>query len=456
LKVQINVFAIVVVLVTGFSPIFCCDAFSEGKEESPSTHYERLFGQFVAHKVALESFKLSPDNRRFAYLDFDKNSKQCLVVDGKQQGGKYDSYGIDNIVFSPDSKRVAYGAMEWFEPPQEERRKGKQVVSQQTMFCIVVDGKKGKHYRNIGAVEVFSPDSRHIAYRAQVDSQWCIVYDGKEGKTYKQVGDPVFSPDNAHFAYEAQIGSQACIVLDGKEGKLYDDVTDPIFNADSKLLGYSAKRAGKWYTVIGEAEGKAYNRVWGLIFGPKGHRVAYWANEDGSWVAVIDGNKGHTSYQSVTAFAFSPDSNHIAFGVKVGNNWRVVVDGKEGKLYDDVRKPIFSPDSKHVAYAAKKGDSWLVIKDGYEGRAYSEVKHLVFSPDSKHLIYEAYDDEAAKEFIVVDGQEGKKYDVVIFEQAGGQIIFDSPDQIRYIVLRQTRKIKGFPILLLLSVSQTIK
>ena len=76
----------------------------------------------------------------------------------------------------------------------------------------------------------------------------------------------------------------------------------------------------------------------------------------------------------------------------------MVVDGKEQKQYDSIMAGslIFSPDSKHLAYVAKSGN---------------------------------------KCFVVVDEKEGKQYDVIITR--GGIIIFDSPDNLHYLVLKDS-------------------
>jgi hypothetical protein len=72
------------------------------------------------------------------------------------------------------------------------------------------------------------------------------------------------------------------------------------------------------------------------------------------------------------------------------------VDEKPGKQYERVKSaPIFSLDSKHLAYAAMAGDKWLVV---------------------------------------VDGNEGNRYDSLLAE-FGGRIVFDSPTTLHYLALK---------------------
>jgi hypothetical protein len=47
---------------------------------------------------------------------------------------------------------------------------------------VIVDGKEGKRYDNLGFL-VFSQDSSRIVYAAQETKKWFVVIDGKEGKS---------------------------------------------------------------------------------------------------------------------------------------------------------------------------------------------------------------------------------------------------------------------------------
>ncbi|HEY77836.1 MAG TPA: hypothetical protein G4O09_01845, partial [Dehalococcoidia bacterium] len=52
-----------------------------------------------------------------------------------------------------------------------------------------------------------------------------------------------------------------------------------------------------------------------------------------------------------------------------------------------------------------------------------------FSPDSNRVAYAATDGD--KQFVVVDGTEGKQYNVILTAN-GGRINFDSPDSFHYL------------------------
>ena len=110
------------------------------------TLLERLIAEVDFSTWVVESFKISPDNRRMACAATVGN-KWFVIVDGV--GGKeYDGIGNSTPIFSPDSKRVAYAA----------------AVGSKSL--VVVDGVEGEEYdavlsMGIGKVIFDSPNSLH-------------------------------------------------------------------------------------------------------------------------------------------------------------------------------------------------------------------------------------------------------------------------------------------------------
>jgi roadblock/LC7 domain-containing protein len=75
---------------------------------------------------------------------------------------------------------------------------------------VVVSEKEGRAYDGIleGGL-IFSPDSKHIAYAAMDGNGTFVVRDDNQEDRYDGLsGIIVFSPDGTHVAYHASIGTQ--------------------------------------------------------------------------------------------------------------------------------------------------------------------------------------------------------------------------------------------------------
>jgi Tol biopolymer transport system component len=354
--------------------------------------------------------------------------KWSVVVDGKQ--GKEEHDWIENPVFSPDSRRLAYVAMN-------------AVAGRAGDYFVILDGEKGKSYNSIRSL-AFSPDSKQVFYIAQRADKWLLVVDGKEGKEYDNFGGEygksiIFSPDGGRIAYVAQRSGKWFVVVDNEEGREYDFVGVPYFSPDGKHIGYMAaildsKREAvvKWLAVVDKTE---YEGEVAPIFGPDGNLVSS-VFRDYKQVAFVINGVQEKEYDEVKgSVIFSPDSKRMAYVAKRNGKEFAVVDGMEGKEYDSVSASIFSPDSKRIVYVVERSGKTLVVIDGIEGEEYNTIwmskemgdskRVVAFSSDSKHIAYMAMamrDGEWAW-FIVVDGVEGKKYDTFM----SNTLVFDNPN-----------------------------
>ena len=89
-----------------------------------------------------------------------------------------------------------------------------------------------------------------------------------------------------------------------------------------------------------------------------------------------------------------------------------------------------SPDATRVAYVARAGEKQFVIVDGQKGKRYDEIGEgrigplsITFSPDSKRVAYVAR--SGGRWFVVVDGQEGKRYDEIDKSHIPFSILFSA-------------------------------
>ncbi len=357
-----------------------------------------------------------------------------LITKETSFGKRHREFG-DVFFFSPDGKRLAYWA--WTLPPPEPDAPYKR-----DYVRMVVNGVPGQRYDYTSkesayaashppGTPIFSPDSKHLAYRALRNKQWMVVRDGKEGPLFKEkyedlyenngedvIDDILFSSDSQHVAYRARRDGKWRVILDGKEGKPYDWIADDDlhFSKDSKRVAYWAERGGKYFIVTSDQSG-AKEVPSGPASGTSTRMVRLLQRNDKEMV-VIDGRLG-PAYDGIGSDEFryktplSPDRKRVAYAARRGKKWMAVVDGKEGKAYDAVSELLFSPDSRHLSYIAysdaQNGQSFMV-RDGQESKPFEHsIVSPIFSPDSQHLAYILRGDGDA---VVRDGQQGQTYPVV--------------------------------------------
>lgn len=355
----------------------------------------------MPNPAKLDTLIFSPDGKRLAFIQ-EKDGKDNVVLDGVA-GKAYDTIRAPweltgngaltttrpGVFFSPDSKHAAFAA----------------IVD--SHWVMVLDGQPGAPYDEV-EMPVFSADSAHLAYKARSGDNWCVVVDGQPGKAYAGIGASegvmgernapplLISPVGGHVAYAATLNAESleavgstCVVLDGKEDLAYDRIYDLTFSQDGKHLAYVAEKNRMSFVVTDGQEGPSYAKVGFPVLSPNGERLAYLASADRKrYFVVADGQPG-APYENVKPVSFSPDGRHYYYVAQTDGRQCMVVDGREGAQYTQVFYPVFSPNSKHAAYMAVEGKFWCIVLDGAPGRNFDAVWTPVFSPDSAHVAYAA-------------------------------------------------------------------
>ena len=186
----------------------------------------------------------SPDGKRLACAVAKPDRSAYILADGKA-GPVHDSIGGSapsapapnqastyavgsktSVLFSPDSRRIAYLAHSG--PTRKIYVNGK---AEDVEMDFLVGGM------------VFSDDSKRLAYGGRRGNRFFLVLDGKQGDEYDALGYFGFSQDGKHIAFTAKKGDKMVIVVDGKERATYDSVpAGPVFRADGALEFLAAEK----------------------------------------------------------------------------------------------------------------------------------------------------------------------------------------------------------------------
>ena len=265
--------------------------------------------------------------------------------------------------------------MVWYGRSPDRRRKVEVLQARNKQQSVRIDGKQGQPYDTIGVgALVFSPNSRRLAFPARRGAGWHVVLDGQEGEAFHGVGEIVFSPDSRHVAYLARRGGKWHIVRDGKVGAAFHGIfrRKLAFSPDSRRLVCVVMDSDRRARVVLDGQaGPAHQQISGLRFGPGG-RVAYIGVDEGRARVVLDGRAG-PAHDEIAEVALA-GGGRVAYLARRVRSWIAVVDGVEQGNFDGAAGLLFSEDSKHLAFAALRGPRAMVVRDGKEGQPHDAVR----------------------------------------------------------------------------------
>ena len=304
----------------------------------------------------------SPDRMHRVEV-IEKRGHQQLRVDDEPPR-RYLGVGLETILFSEDSSRLAYAA---------EIDAG---------WVVVVDGVASRPWTGIGEI-LFGPDHR-LAYIAEDAGRWRVVLEGTLSPSFEAVmqGSLTFSPDGRRLAFVMAEGDGFRVVVDGEPGPFYQAIGALRFDQESKRLAYVVQREGQQYLALNGRLLGPFLLLADYTLGPEG-RLGMLVRRDEGWRAVVDGQESE-AFDNLGTIHFSQDGRH-AYTAQRGGHWFVVLEGTPSPAYTSVEQLVFTRDL--LVYQACLGKDAFVVVDGTHGPPLKRVGRLALSPDGAHLAY---------------------------------------------------------------------
>lgn len=270
-------------------------------------------------------------------------------------------------------------------------------------YKIVVDGKISEEYvgypmKNL----VFSPDSKHIAYTASLDGESKFVYyDDKKLGPFSNIvtgnNDSIFtfSPDNKLY-FNSQDSNEACLYIEGQKNNCQKgNFTNFTFQGSSFAYVYKyidETNTGKYKVIFNDniyGPYDGFDNGGNFLMSPDNSKLLF-LTEDGIY---LNGELLHlrTPYGNIhdELGFFTPDSQHVVYSNEMANGI-VEIRADKDKIVDTINtsQEVFSDKDKTI----NKTDIW-------EEGPMDLVAYMFPAPDKKSVWY-IFNDKNTKQLMI--------------------------------------------------------
>lgn len=318
-----------------------------------------------------------------------------------------------------------------------------------TKWSVLLNNKPGTYYSEVKHLQ-FSPNGDTLVYVGMKGVNKLFrralsvrINEERDERLYDEISPTIFTPDGKSWAYKIRDDNDWYLIVNGVESRRYDSVNFHQFSPDGSSLTFKATLNGKSFLVTDGDEGKKYDDIFAITFNPVNSEASYWGR-NGNQYYLVSGNKEINVSRQVppvdNSILFNPKGNSFAYFVRdlITDDYFVVQDGVYSNPYDRIKweEANYSKDGSTLAYPAGKGNREFIVLNGKEEEKYDVVQFPKFSNDNFSLIYIA--NEGNKWFAVINRKKEKRYDMVkdvVFSPSGNSYAYCAKLNNKWFIVR---------------------
>ena len=237
--------------------------------------------------IGVKTARFSPDGRRFTYAAHVGDQWFYIIDDDTI--GPFSGLYAPGVVFSHDSRRVAYRAAEWPYPSniQSWDADGNLLMGGQRIF---IDGQIGPATANIPVRFLLASD-QPLWVEAGPSRQRVVIGD-RPSEWFDEISHLSTSPNGIGIAYVGARAGKRQVILNGQVISTHDEIAHLSLSADGHAIAVAVIENGKAVVYHNGRAGARHDETLMLAISPDGRHVAYWGKSQGRARLVVNERAG--------------------------------------------------------------------------------------------------------------------------------------------------------------------
>jgi hypothetical protein len=286
------------------------------------------------------NIEFSPDGKRHLFQASDRNG-DFLVVNGVE-GKRFPSIDENSYKFTPDGRTV-------------------HVVKIAGESYVVIDDKPGQSYDWVSE-PVFNRDGSSMAYVAEENDKRFVVVNGKKGKEYKDIDwFPSFGQNGVLY----YVGKNDRAELNyGDTTVALDDLRSIGTSSENKRVTYVAKDSAGWGAFVDHKRVASFDdSSAGVVITRDGSHWAAWGKK-GENVAVIHDGQELLLAQDVALLYFDRVTHRLICLARRNGSLRLHTPGAQPQSYDELLSTPYEDAQGVTRFIARRNGEIFAVKIG--------------------------------------------------------------------------------------------